>query len=401
MLWLLFASQLGSFSAENSSVLVDEEAICRRQLHIIYEACQRYMRDFGVLPVELNQLTPTYLSDASLLVCPTIWSESAPDEDSELINQFDVDRKTTYFYEFNNKFVDEAIAGSPAIRYREWKELLRRTPLGDKVPIVRCNSSHILNLSYDGSVYASGVYWESLFVDEITMPYLLCELARKGLLVERIAPRTIQDPRCLDLTAAANGLLEDPWWIGFGDYGLSSLKSTLDFSGGVIGGVRFDARCLIQLGGRLQDQDKPNQDLIDTGYRSPGFPTKSKWISVGQGARRLWVLGGSIFPGERGVELARIELVREGDATVDSLPIVYGEHVEEMWYRPGSEDGNPEAASPIWTGSNPESESKKERLRVYLYAYDIPSPEETIEKLRLVSSELSVSSPFVIGMTLE
>lgn len=399
--WLLSVSQLAILSVENSNKALDEDAVCRRQLHIIYEACQRYMRDFGVLPVELNQLTPTYLSDSSLLVCPTIWSSSAPDEDSRFLNQFDVDRKTSYFSEFNNKLVSELIRGDTPIRNREWKELLRRTPVGDKVPIVRCNSSHILNLAYDGSIYESGVYWESLFVDEITMPYLLCELARKGLLSERIEPRTIQDPRCLDLADAGNGLLQDPWWIGFGDYGLSTLKASLESSEGVIGGVLFDARCLIQVRGKLLEVDDPELSLIDKGYSSPGFPTTSKWISVGQTGRRLWVLGGSLFPGERGVELARIELVREAGGSVDSLPIIYGEHVEEMWYRPDASAEDSPAPVPIWTGANPEAEVQGERLRVYLNAYDIPSPEERIEKIRLVSSALSVSSPFVVGMTLE
>src|SRR5258708_4282766 len=111
--------------------------------------------------------------------------------------------------------------------WRDLKLRQRETPVGDAVPIVRCDQHTIrgvpthLNLTFGGDIFSSGAQWEEEFRDTLGSLYLLAPKLIFGD-VRRIPDRVEARPSKathaqLDLGPVATALPSDPWQDGASD----------------------------------------------------------------------------------------------------------------------------------------------------------------------------------------
>src|SRR6267154_300681 len=66
-----FASAQDNVATNISRVALEEKEACTKNLKAIYEAIEDYRHDHKDLPNWLSDLVPQYISDATLLVCPS------------------------------------------------------------------------------------------------------------------------------------------------------------------------------------------------------------------------------------------------------------------------------------------------------------------------------------------
>src|SRR5437660_30987 len=146
-----------AFAQDDKQADQDKEG-CIRNLKQIYEAIQKYRRDHRTLPDWLSDLTPSYLPDKSVLVCPVTKRTGKTTNFGVL----DPHLANTYLFEFANADMG-AVYNGGKIKMRDWKQR-QMGVVGSVVPMVRCHlHNQILNLSFDGEIYESGASWEDLF----------------------------------------------------------------------------------------------------------------------------------------------------------------------------------------------------------------------------------------------
>ncbi len=122
--------------------LKDDDAKVRERLRMLAAALAEYRRDNGDVPKELEDLVPKYVADKDLLKCPVTGEP--------------------FSYQFS---ASTEFQGST---YREAKlKQLKDPDIGEYVPIIRAKgvlkNGNVINLSYGGEIYESGVGWEVLF----------------------------------------------------------------------------------------------------------------------------------------------------------------------------------------------------------------------------------------------
>src|SRR5881394_191909 len=263
----------------------DKEA-CLAQLNLIFEAIQEYRKQHeNRLPDKLSDLTPEFVQNPNILICPYVRRTSGLRAFREEIRELSRDPRTSYGYEFPPGEIGEDLwRGLPKRTWREFKER-QMEKVGPVVPMVRCHVHEPeLNLAFDGNIYESGLYWETNFAHIISGEDMHVE----RFFSDRAAVRKLDGPdfpprdpgappRLLDLTPHYNGLLTDSWQ-GFPSNHLAQLPSGHQ----VFGGVPFDVRGVIQLRG--EEHELPFS-----------FPVKVEGISVNQKLRRIHFLQGTSF----------------------------------------------------------------------------------------------------------
>lgn len=371
----------------------DDEALCRRQLHLIGDALQQYQHEHGgQVPDWLSDLVPSYLS-AEFLTCPAarrrgLTSVSATGRR----NLTDRRLLTSYFYDFTA----ETFESSPGTRMsnREWKQLQLQIVgpvVGAVVPIVRCLSVHStnLNLAFDGRIYESGLYWESNFADRVSASDLNGAdewVSGKVRRVVTILPRSPEATSLqLDLAGEFNGSLSQPWWPLIRRATLDGLPTGWQS----LGGVRFDIRAVVQLVG--------NPGSLQ------GFPGVIRKIPVRQSARRLHVLLGLSGPVQTNSEVARIVLNYPGKRLPETISIRHGRDVLPAWpeRRALEQAGELEhPPTPAWQTPVLEVGPDKRLARIYQMAAPVTSPGDWVDSLDLQAVG-TYSAPFFLGITLE
>lgn len=134
-----------------------ELAIDKAHMRRIYNALQAYRHKYGQLPDWLSDLYPEFLTDTNLLMSPVELRTGR----SQLWGNTDPKMKTSYVYEFNGSKAGGLRDQSIALTMREWKRL-QMEEFGPVIPILRCHlHDPILNLSYSGVFYRTGLFWET------------------------------------------------------------------------------------------------------------------------------------------------------------------------------------------------------------------------------------------------
>src|SRR5580765_1122299 len=169
-----------------------EKAACQANLNFIFGAIREYRNQHqGQLPDRLSDLSEGFIHDPRILICPFVQKTGGLRSWRKAIRELDFDAGTSYGYEFPQKIIgDDLWRGVPKRTWREYKErqVARLGRLGSVVPIVRCHFHRPwLNLSVDGRIYESDLYWEKNY--QLSVPEE--EMAPARLLADPAGRRKI------------------------------------------------------------------------------------------------------------------------------------------------------------------------------------------------------------------
>jgi hypothetical protein len=372
-----------------NSVAAEEREACKKNLLTIYDAIQSYEKQHKDLPNWLSDLVPDFLSDASVLTCPvcrrTGKIEGPPLADPKIA--------TSYLFEFCPVPLGTSAPQAPHKTRRDWKRMQMEL-LGPVVPIVRCRHHNpVLNLSREGKIYESGTLWEALFTNRVSRAQLSASRLKDDDTSSETEGRTAKivqapsrDPstrqQLLDLTGFYNAQLSDSWHGGTGN-DLVALSPGLH----TFGGVEFDVRGIIQLGGKSGGANK--------------FPAQVKEIKVQQKCQRIHFLHSAGWGGvsDEGKQIGSYVVHFADNQTRLEIPIYYGRHVRNWHVVPG-EPPSPDDLTVVWTGENVVSRKAGRSVRLFKSTWTNLVPDMVIESLDCVSS-MDKSAPFLIAITLE
>jgi len=199
------------------------------------------------------------------------------------------------------------------------------------------------------------------------------------------------DAGLIDLTPFCNATLDEDWHNPQ-DRGnnLASLRDDSLPDGLLeLGGVRFDARGIVQ----LSSTELRNLD--------PSYPERIDGIAVAQTARRIHFLHGVGWLERDGIEVARY-IVHFDDGAQAEVPVVYGEHVRNWQFWPEGVAGERGGAEPVWRGPQERWRTlwPNAGVRLYRTTWVNPRPDVAIRSLDFIST-MTTSAPFLIAVTVE
>ena len=180
---------------------------------------------------------------------------------------------------------------------------------------------------------------------------------------------------------------------GNSDNNLADLPSGVN----VYGGVPFDVEGLIQLSGRA---------LISVFHKN--YPEEVDGIAIHRRCAKIYLLHSGDWMGvpAYGNTVAKLVLHYE-DGSQREIDIVAGRDVFEFWsplfttgVDPGFSGMSPDT-EPAWTGSNRFLEKywPDESLVLYKSAFANPQPDLTVSTVDYVSTMMTETAPFLVGLT--
>jgi hypothetical protein len=357
---------------------------CRAQLNIIYNALQKYIDEHQALPRWLSDLTPEYLKNPKLLVCPYVYKSGNVKNWWQGLKTFrvhDDPKPTSYSYEF----CLEKVNGLPETTCREYKQRQMEI-FGGAVPIIRCTvHSRPINLACDGTVYTSGEDWEHLFArsadDTNAVQAPLPDGEAKYIVRRLVRPRAANtNARCIDLSSNYNATLFH--------------LSTVEYDGKVIEmitngvytvqGISFDVRGLVHL--TAKNSAIPFPQAVEGG------------ISLNQQCARIHLFHGTVGEAAEGAIVARYIFHLENGHKFQ-MPIRYGEDVQSRFFDPDDPHG-PKESQPAWVSPPDRVGSSGHALRLYVNSWSNPESESIIQKVEFIS-EMTASAPFLVAVTTE
>jgi hypothetical protein len=369
----------------NSSTNAAHRAACERQLNLIHGAIQQYRRQRdGGLPHKLSDLTPDFLHDPKILICPFVQTRGGLRLWKKQFHELSPDPRTSYNYEF-----------SPApLLYNQWRGLPKKTwrdlkqrvteELGPVVPIVRCHD-HLptLNLAVSGWIYESERYWERKFTtndDLLTVSKLFAStVPSRKITAADFPPRDpLAGTRLLDLTRYYNASLTNSWQ-GFPRNHLAGLVAGLY----ELGGVRFDIRGIIQLQG--------NEFPVE-------FPKSVDGMEVNQKCSRIHFLHALGFLYKTKVTNGSY-IVSYTDGQRQEISLVNGKHIADWWHDPEN-PLDPTDAQVAWTGENEAATAYGKSLRLYKMTWENPLKDTAVAAISF-DVGARTNAPFVVAITLE
>ncbi len=369
----------------------DKEA-CQANLNLIFEAIREYRKQHqDKLPDKLSDLTPEFIHDPKVLICPFVQKTGGLRRWRRKIRELAFDPRTSYGYEFTpNKIDYDLWRGLPKKTWSDFKfcqmEKLGKFGCAGVVPIVRCHVHEPrLNLAFDGQIYESALYWEFNYTNLVSSEDLdICGIFahpadRKRLSIADFPTRDPRAPlRLLDLSEHYNGLLTDSWQ-GFPGNHLAELPNGVE----KFAEVPFDVRGVIQLRG------------LDFPFR---FPEKVEDIKVNQKCSHIHFLHGTAFGVRPGTNVASY-FIHYMDKQVRQFPIVYGKQIADWWFDP-KYPLEPTDSTVAWAGLNEAAKAYGKSLRLFQTTWDNPLKNTEVASISLVSS-VTVSAPFVIAITVD
>ena len=154
-----------------------------------------------------------------------------------------------------------------------------------------------------------------------------------------------------------------------------------------LGGIEFDVRGLVQLGGKASGGER--------------FPTTVTGIKVNQKCQKLHFLHAAAFgkPSDEGKQIGTFVLHFAANQMRMEIPIVYGKDVRDWHYWPAEKDG-PESLKIVWRGENGVSKHAKSYVRLFETSWTNLVPNLELESIDLVST-MTQPAPFLLAITLE
>jgi hypothetical protein len=375
------ASGGGAESRPVSNNEADAKA-CTAQLNIINNALRKYVDQHKSFPRWLSDLTPDYLANSRLLVCPYVYGSGNVKNWWRELKTFNVHndpRPTSYGYEF----CLEQVKQLPDTDCREYKQRQMEI-LGGVVPIVRCTAhNHPINLAYDGAVYRSGEDWEDLFAksadDSAALQQPLPQSEIECIVRRLVRPRAANtNPRCVDLSTNYNATL----------FHLSNMeydgKVIEMLTNGVytIHGISFDVRGLVH--------------LTATNFVIPFPQAVNGGIALNRQCARVHLLHGVVGAVPEGAIVARYVFHLQNGRKFET-PIVYGKDVLTRFFIPEDETDS-EKLRAAWITPSNRTGSSGRALRLYLTSWENPEPSVMVQSVDFIS-EMTASAPFLVAIT--
>lgn len=376
---------------------------CRRQMLLMGDALAAYRQDHGgSFPLQLGDLIPGYLTDPGVLKCPAALEKGkAGVATLNFIDPCSKDgRVIGYTWEMCQDDPDFWEGQGYNVKFAKFKELQRRSLIGEWVPVVRCGhhgADHHLNLTASGKLYESGEYWECNFADTLPGPRLAPELVEQANLPMSalVRPRsTGATSAMLDLRPWYNARFEDPWIM------VEHWEEQTDFAryltnGFIVSqGIAFDAAGIVQLNGKITAQGGW------AGFTRLKYPTAVRSITVNKPFRVMHVLGAVLFEDPVETIVARIELHRDGSHPKSVWVWRYG--LDTLTYRfvPSAAEPRLSSTAVAWQGGflNPQDRGQKPRL--FHLRFVNPEPEAIVSRADFFTGD-GHSAPFISSITLE
>ena len=284
----------------------------------------------------------------------------------------------------------------------DFKKQQLKTPVGIWVPLVRCehHSSEQapekrLNLSLNGNIYSSKLYWESEFVHLIPAQYLtqdLVEFSIKPLKSFMRTRSTNATPYMLDLRPYANAMPEHPWiWGNWGEE-MDEFSQSLTDGTFTSFGVDFEISGLIQLNGILGKQWLKS-------FVRENFPRESGLIQVPSKFHKIHILGGTVFVSEIGAKVAFLDLISADGTTLASIPWEYGSDVIDIFLAAEISKVLATRGKIAWK-EEVRFRGVDKTVSIFQLEFVNPVIDQDIAFVRLRSGN-HISSPFLLGLTLE
>ena len=365
---------------------ITDRVACERQLNLIYGAMQEYRRRHDDnWPAKLSDLTPDFLHDSKVLICPFVLKRGGLRTWRKQFRELSPDSYTSYSFELPPIPLDfYNWRGLPKKTWRDFK-LRQAEIVGSVVPIIRCHDHRPrLNLALDGRIYESEEYWEREFTEDedlLTVGRLFAVPTPERPKVSDFPTRDrTADIRQLDLAKHYNATFTNSWQ-GFPKNNLAGFPAGLyEFED-----IRYDARGLIQLRG----SELPVE-----------FPRKVSGIEVNQNCHRIHFLHAVCFAYQ--VRSTNgIYGIHYTDGREESFTLFYGREIADWWWDPDYPERQADAQV-AWEGENEAAKAFGMSLRLYHAVWENPRPNAEIATLSFDAGQKKYSSgPFVIAITLE
>ena len=154
---LMLVAAVAAGNAGATALEDEERAIDKQHLRQIYQAIQTYRLKHGTLPNWLSDLVPEFLPDSAVLMSPVELRTGR----SVLWGYGDPKLKGSYIYEFSQIAAGGRRDQDIPLTMKQWKDL-QMDEFGPVTPILRCHlHDPILNLSFSGEIYETGLFWET------------------------------------------------------------------------------------------------------------------------------------------------------------------------------------------------------------------------------------------------
>ena len=378
-------------TAKTSGLAVEEKEACSRNLKAIYDAIEAYQHDHTDLPNWLSDLVPQYLTDASLLVCPvcrrTGQTEAPPLADPRI--------SSSYLFEFCPVPLGALATNAPTSTRRDWKHR-QMNLVGPVIPIVRCRHHKVtLNLAFDGRIYESPPFWETLLTNRLNpadltpakmfpaKPKPAASAPEEPAPLRHFAPRGHEaGKQLLDLSAFYNAAFSESWHGG-AENDLAALPAGLQ----KLGGVEFDVRGIVQLRSKSPSSAK--------------YPAAIKGIKVSQRCQHLYFLHAAAFGSvaDEGKQIGDYVVHFAANQMRLDIPIRYGHEVRN-WHSLIGEPKPSGELNLVWKGENEVSKRVNGSIRLFMTTWTNLAPAVEIKSIDYVAST-NIPAPFLVAISVD
>jgi len=401
---------------------------CDRELRKTLEAIQAWRRlHNGAYPEYIADLKLAGMLPADGGICPEVLREHGGASATQVgiirsAADF-ADPPGIYQYEMSAK-VDKYAIEKPylpanALPYtsQDIKSALLSRPFFEQVPILRCLSHRdaapkqftgpgdaYRNLTVEGKVYWSKLYWEQLWLDDV--PYCAREsmvwFGLKG--PPFYADRAPTLACALDLRKWSCAFGDHAWWwtlpmfdVGTNRQFAAHLRPFFQENHGRV--LRLDEtdwwlNGLVQLQGRTM---RKGENI----YNAPGmeaFAWKKNGAVVGRKFGRAAWLQGTVWTATPGDTTGWLVWHYAGGDT-ERVPIIYGRNTARFWIYNRNIQARRESVEPVWRFHESKADVYQDRwLRIYEQDWNNPRPEAMVESLDFVSNPDCRAAPFLIAV---
>jgi hypothetical protein len=396
---------------------------CDRQMRKTFEAIQAWRRlHSGNYPGLLVDLENSGLLPKGGAICPELLGErsrSSAKLSEKTSRGPQRDPEEFYEYELTDSvlvFRDYFPANATNYSRQQVKSVLLRRQFFEQVPILRCtrhpelaparftNDRPRRNLTVEGKIYWSGLYWELLWLDDV--PYCAREA---NVLFGSIGPPFYTNtapilPAALDLRKWSCAFGDHAWWwpwpmfeLGTNRQFAAQLRPFFQEQYGRVlqlDGEEWWLNGLVQLQGRIKRNDEGPFRAFDM----EAFVWKKTGATVGRAFRKAAWLQGTVWTAPAG-ETAGWLVWHYADGTTERVPIDYGRNTARFWGEPPQIDAEKDFTKPAWRFHEDKESVLKDRwLRIYRQEWVNPRPDVVVASLDFVSNPESRASPFLIAV---
>jgi hypothetical protein len=396
---------------------------CDRQMRKTFEAIQAWRRlNNGSYPGRLVDLETKGLLPGGGAICPDLLGEHAGSSarSSEKTSRGpQCDPKEYYEYEMSDcvsLFRTYLPADAPEYHRQQLKSVLLRRPFFEQVAILRCTrhpeasparfagDGPRRNLTVQGKIYWSGLYWEQLWLDDV--PYCARDanvlFGLKGPPFHTNLAPTLR--AALDLREWSCAFGDHAWWW---TYPMFDEAGNRQWAAHLRPFFQEDHGRVLNLNGedwwinglvQLQGRTMRNNENMYTAQRMEAFVWNKTGARVARPVRRAAWLQGTVWAAKPG-ETSGWLVWHYIDGSEERVPIIYGGTTARFWGDQAQIGPEKDFPEPVWRHHEDKATVGKDRwLRIYRQEWANPRPDVTVASLDFVSNPECRAAPFLIAV---